>query len=755
MPAVRFLLAAVIAAAPSLFAQTIAGPMSGEIPVTPAAMQDCGGIEINVAAGENGFFATWRDQRNPSYPLAPHGVFVDRDGRPIHPGGTRLGCERMSLPFALQDGFGLVVNSWDGWRFRRFASDGTESQPARESTGGAIAGSTGSTFAVFRSGGMGGSTGLDFYDASGEMIAEHTFVKDPLWDVQTRQSVASRSGFVLHRAERFKDACTSGCSRSVLQYFAPDGRQRAIAYVSLNTTADERVAIGTSGNLILLLVVSTAKSPKDARAYLANEEGLVAGPLSFPQWWSMYPKIEWDGNEFVIAGKAPTSPYVLSIRRISVAPFALRELRSLGVAHYYDIAAHDGRLFLALSSETLAIRGMIVPQSGEPTEEFLLSQSAAPQELLGVADGPAVDLALWREDGMSEFSQRIVATRIDRAGRPLDGGGIPVADGLARVAPAHAAATAFGPNFLIAWTADSALHTRVLSDTGGFRAGSQSVAPAVPEDEGVVAIVRIGPQAIVLWNALVDDKPSLVAMRVSADGTPVDAQPVVVDATGSAESVAAAFDDDDAVVAWSRLRTDCSYCTRADITAARISPELIVRDVTPLDQTYTGPDHVLSAAAVGKTTLVLWPTGDRVRATRMRDGRALDLDGATTPPELVATDPYAFPRASAAAALGSGSTFLVATSLETHEQVEQALIVLDPDRPLRDQLAPETILTTPMQVKPCSGSRTPQGLALTTATAGSALLLYTRESDEFQYGGVRRLFLRTLGAPARGRSVRP
>jgi hypothetical protein len=407
-----------------------------------------------------------------------------------------------------------------------------------------------------------------------------------------------------------------------------------------------------------------------------------------------------------------------------------------------------------LSGEDSAIHGLFVPGNGQPELSFLLSQSAAPQELLGVADGPAVDLALWRENGMSEQSQRIVATRIDRAGRPLDGGGLDVADELERSSPVHAAATPFGLNFLIAWTANAALHTRVLSDTGEFAGALQTVAPAAPGHEDTVAIVRAGPHAIVLWNALVDDKPSLVAMRVSADGTSIDAQPVVVDAVGPAESVAAAFDGDDAVVAWSRLRTDCFHCTRADITAARISTELLVRDVTPLDQTYTPRDHVLSVATVGKTSLVLWPTGDRVRATRMRDGRALDLDGVTTPPELVANDPYAMSRSSAAAAIGSGSRFLVATSLETWERVDQALIALDPDRPLREQLAPETILTTPLQFMPCDSAAPPHGVALTTAPAGSALLLYTREADELQYGGVRRLFLRTLGAPAKGRSVR-
>ncbi|MHB0971833.1 MAG: hypothetical protein ACYC7A_01930 [Thermoanaerobaculia bacterium] len=755
MPAVRSLFAAVLLAAPSLFAETIAGPMSGEIPLTPATMQASGGIQINVAAGERGFLATWLDYRNPSYHLAPHGVFADRDGRPIQPGGMRLGCERTSFPFALRDGFGLMSYSWDGWRFHRFGPDGSESQPPRKLAGVGLAGSTGSTFAVFRSSGVGGSTGLVFYDASGEEIAEHDFVADPLWEVETRQSVASESGFVIHRGERFKGGCTSGCSRSVLQYFAPDGRQRATAYVSLNTTADERVTVGTSGALTLLLVVSTAKNPKEARAYLANEAGLVEGPLSFPQWWDWYPKIEWDGSAFVIADRERTSPYALWIRRIGVAPFAVREPQNLGVVPFFDIAAHDGRLFLVLYAEDAAIRGMFVPESGAPEESGLLSQSAPPQELLGVADGPAVDLALWREKGMSEHSQRIVATRIDRAGRPLDRGGLHVADELERSSPVHAAATPFGPNFLIAWTANAALHTRVLSDTGEFAGDSQTAAPAAPGHEDSVAIVRAGSHAIVFWNALVDDKPSLVAMRVRANGTPVDAQPVVVDAAGPAKSVAASFNGDDAVVAWSRLRTDCFHCTRADISAARVSPELLVRDVTPLDQTYTTPDHVLSVATVGATSLVLWPTGDRVRATRMRDGRALDLDGVTTPPELVANDPYAMSRASAAAATGSGSRFLVATSLETWERVEQALIALDPHRPLREQLAPEIILTTPLQLMACSSAAPPHGVALTTASAGSALLLYTREADELQYGGVRRLFLRTLGAPARGRSVRP
>lgn len=774
MPAVRSLVLISLLASSPLFGESIerttirslpatetpAGAVSSEFPLSPAVMQPSSGAAPRVAAGENGYFVTWADYRDPVHRLTLRGTALDTDGSPIGGGRRFAGEPLISWVFPLGEGFGVIGSglpklNWIDQTLHRLSADGTESEPSRklpETPAGYFAGSTGERFALYRYDSRSTTSFLQIFDAAGDVVARSNLASpNPSWGVQEIDTAASNLLFAVVKTERRSTSCRTGCYQSRMQYVTPQGTTTIPAVLYLGQTNEERTVIAVSGELTLIFLTPTSNNGKPARAFLADWRGVVAGPLNIVRWWHplQEPKIIWDGaTDFVVAAPPIAKPDSIVARRISASPLAAPAepftLIESGVNwETFDLTARAGTLFAVHAPGE--IEGIVIPAAATPRERVTVSYSAAPQQLLGVADGPSVDLVLWSEPGGVLADGRLLVSRVDARGRALDGTGIlvdryPQQHDVYSDTTESLAAAWNGSHFVIAWIARDTLYTRTLSDQGEWLVETRTIAPAVRVFGHPLAIVRTDSNLLVFWNATA----GFAASRLDDSGAPLDPAPIVLDGSIAMEPTAATFDGYDVIVAWTRYCSDlCNSLHRM----ARVSSGGLVLENIPLFP----PPNTSSAAALGETALLAWTsTAGMVHATRVRNGQALDLVDESGNAAILVRQTDAV---LAVTVVPRDGKFLVVYGAERLDGMDHRILILDPERPLREQLASSPLFS--IGYLPEFNRRGwAQRVALAAGQGNSAILVYMRHADEPQYGGVPRIFVRTLGVPARIRGVR-
>jgi hypothetical protein len=329
--------------------------------------------------------------------------------------------------------------------------------------------------------------------------------------------------------------------------------------------------------------------------------------------------------------------------------------------------------------------------SGPPTlAGGSISQSANAQRRPAVASDGSVYLLTW--DDLRGATIGIYALRVDASGTPLDPN--PILVSTASAAASQPAVGFDGTDFVVVWADERNSRTvfgarlspsGTLRDPGGFEIGGGwfpgigcgggqclvSSVDYVGDDRVLVNRVRggasldaggiqisqgtpIGPGGSVAcngaglcWVAWADGgsagsaDPDILAVRVDANGTPLDSTPVVVcDAPGWQEVPAIGFDGERWIVAWHDHRNGPAgeiYATRLDHAGA-------VLDGTGFPLGTSGWDQDLPAVVYdGTQWIVAWADqgsgGYDIQAARVSlDGVVMDPGGLN----VVGTPTYDF-----------------------------------------------------------------------------------------------------------------
>ncbi|HEX6097540.1 MAG TPA: hypothetical protein VF432_14525 [Thermoanaerobaculia bacterium] len=267
----------------------------------------------------------------------------------------------------------------------------------------------------------------------------------------------------------------------------------------------------------------------------------------------------------------------------------------------------------------LASADTLAPRS----ERRVLTRSAAPQRAPSFVAGETEALAAWKQlDG-------IYAARVTSDGRPLDGPGIRLSEGVLSHPPAAAYhggryAVAFGqPVSDQQWE----VVVRFISPAGGLL--PETIRIPVARWMGHVALASGGGSLVLVWT---DEGQPLRATRIYAGGT-YDPPVAVVEAGGLLEDPVISFNGTHFLLAWTDVYLDWDILYRTGILARRMTPELQFADTEPRTLVSFGWTRNVaepSLASNGSAWFLTWTSTanaqtQQVRAARIAaDGTAED-----------------------------------------------------------------------------------------------------------------------------------
>lgn len=281
------------------------------------------------------------------------------------------------------------------------------------------------------------------------------------------------------------------------------------------------------------------------------------------------------------------------------------------LTYAYEDNAPVRMLTRLASAETLTPKG----------ERRELTRSAAPQRAPAIAPGETEAVVAWQQlDG-------VYAARVTSDGRHLDGPGIRLSDGLATHPPAAAYhdgryAVAFGQAIDDdRWE----VVVRFVSPAGGLL--PETVRIPVSRWMGHVALASGGGSLVLVWT---DEDEPLRATRIHAGGTYDPPVAVAAAWVGAAEPLLS-FNGTHFLIAWTDIVLDWDILYRVGISGRRMTPGLHFADSEPRTLVSFGTvrsDDEPSLASNGSDWFVTWTHmldgGDRqVRLARIAaDGTA-------------------------------------------------------------------------------------------------------------------------------------
>lgn len=315
------------------------------------------------------------------------------------------------------------------------------------------------------------------------------------------------------------------------------------------------------------------------------------------------------------------------------------------VEELYGDVAFDGTNWLAVwmnLSTSEAIYGARISQAGAvlDTNGFQISPTITDPDFSSVVFDGSNYLVAWAQRNSTED---IHAARVTPDGVVLDPTSIPVINEIED--QEYPSVAAGGNNFLIVWQDERengylpdiygarVSSSGTLLDPGGFELGlttNKQTKPSAAFD---------GSNYLVAWedNRLEADSTKIYAMRITPDGTELDAAPLLIsDPSGIRAEPSVVFDGINFLIIW---RNHQQGWNNPDIYGARITPGGALLDPGGFPIASSGDDEWYPAAVFGgANTLAVWSR---------RVGNNYHIYGARVTPQGVVLDPSGIPIATA------------------------------------------------------------------------------------------------------------
>jgi hypothetical protein len=425
-------------------------------------------------------------------------------------------------------------------------------------------------------------------------------------------------------------------------------------------------------------------------------------------------EILWDGSSYVVVfanDKGIQSTRVASDGR--VIDTKLVSGGATNARYSSPVASWSGaNLYVAWSDDRLSTEARNADVIGRVVDsgiDTLISAAAPQQHVPSIAFGANRFLIAWTEERLGSGTDTFIA-RMTSDGTRMDGRGV-------RLSTTGASATKpdvvfDGTNFVVAWIAtangkDSVITTRVSPDGAVLDFGGINQFNA----EGCIDGLDLGIDGAVPLAVWTDcNSGHVYAARITRGG--IMALASVAIAQVSPDGVIAKNPS----VAWNGKTFLIAWEEGAAIRAARVTSTLDVIDTAPIAIASNGSRP--SVAAAGDEFLVAYESNQHVFARRVNANDTIDLGAGKSP-----------------AASRDGSRFFVAWETPS-EDLAGAHI----DAPNENV----DIITTEFPDRDIALIATPNGLGVA----------YSRVANDKTYGGVYRVFFRSIVAATRHRAAR-
>ncbi|HJQ39200.1 MAG TPA: hypothetical protein VKB93_18835 [Thermoanaerobaculia bacterium] len=462
---------------------------------------------------------------------------------------------------------------------------------------------------------------------------------------------------------------------------------------------------------------------------------------SFPEYplgALTHPVLVWTGTRYVAFATAQRDFIRFSIDANGQpsVPVAERKIVDSDTSGSFDGATNGRTLLHVWSARAPEHSSPALFASADDAPAQLVSLSANEQLEPRIAKGNGVDLVVWTEE------RGLYATRIDAAGRSLDGRGIFLAKTTNSAWPIlPSPAVAFdGRQFVVAYRNAAVV---LVGETGTVRfiSPAEGLLPDTLPLETMSeppSLIRAGEETFVAWA----NGDTLRAAKISATrafaGSPVTVAKTS-DVFEKIDGIQGAWNGTELLLAWAE-RVEGIYCSCGPvkrvfkrIRAARVNANLTLLDTEPrlIGEIKSAGEVETALASDGGEWLVAWRFENELRARRIaRDGVPQGSDGVVIGSSAVRP-----------ALLWDGVRYALAWTTLPAGDVRYAYL---------PRSGPLT-LSEPITVVPANNGGS---LSLASISSGKFALAYSRIVHEEPYGGVRRAFVRELGGAGKRRSAR-
>jgi hypothetical protein len=426
------------------------------------------------------------------------------------------------------------------------------------------------------------------------------------------------------------------------------------------------------------------------------------------------PDVVFDGTNYIVLFSTGDA---IRMTRIDRDGHALDAQPSViaGGAHGAEYASPvvtwTGDLWFAWSDDRISPQTRNFDVIGRPSDgiDTLISTAPPQQHLPSIAFGAQRFLAAWQEDRTDGATDVFIARLTSDESR-MDGRGVRLST---NGDPGTKPRVVFdGTNFVIAWIEtrngiDSIVTNRMTPDGVLLDAGNvhQIFADSCIRDFDMGID---GAAPLIAWSDCSSGR--VFASRITRGG--------IFAAVGFAQVSPNGVVASDASIAWNGKTFLIAWSDAIGIRAARLTPTMNLIDTAPI--TIANVVSRPSVASAGDDFLVTWQSSDRILARRVTSAAALD-------------DPIDLGAGSHPAASHDGLRFFVAWESPQNDLVATHIGANDNVIIIATAFAEHNLALVPLN--------------------GGVAAAYERVADDKNFGGVYRVFLRTMMPASRIRAV--
>jgi len=482
------------------------------------------------------------------------------------------------------------------------------------------------------------------------------------------------------------------------------------------TAATAQPSIATDGPIASLVVASDGTSSLAVyrqQSQLFARRGDAAPTLIAT---GTSPDVVFDGTRYIVlfsTGDAIRLTHIDRDGRVLDGQPLLVSGGARNAEYRSPVVAWTGDLWFAWSDDRIAPDTHNFDVIGKPSDgiDTLISTAPPQQHIPSLAYGAQRYLATWQEErsdgGTDIFVARVTSelSRMDARGVRLTTNGDPATQ-------PHVVFD--GANFVIAWIANhngiDSIYTNRMSPDGALLDGGNIHQFSSESRIGDLDMAIDGATPLLVWS---DYRGRVFASRVTRGG--------IFAPVGFVQVSPADIYASNASVAWNGKTFLIAWTDITGIRAARITPTMDLIDTAPISIVNEFSLSRPSVASNGTDFLVAWQSGgDHIVSRRITGDAALDA-------------PLILGSGARPIASHDGARFFVAW-----ESPQNDLVATHVGE--NDNL---TIIATPYPDR---------NLALVPLNGGVAAA-YERVADDKNFGGVYRIFLRTLMQSSRTRAV--
>lgn len=726
----------------------------------------------SLASDGSGYFAVWEDSRIGSGMQTIYGARVSAEGQPLDPVGIRISAEYGGNPRAVFAGGNYLVawQTYDAVAVARVAPDGTllDAQPKKPLQSpfayfsGALA-TNGSVAVIgWRREGTMVATVLD---AMGESVRTIEF-PTAASDEYDREILVTWNGSAFVIARVFTKSLSGGSTLAYVSFMRPDGEITS-TFKTPPLMTDGMFSLAALPDRVLF-VSGTFMSGHEA--WMFTDSGVQWGdmiPLALnAQGDSPFSLVTDDDSFVAIWTDRQQQPHVNALRidRDGITSPDPIVIATVPRYSFGSAVAKSASGFLAAWSNASAnpyeldVVGRVLQPSLAPAgAETTVSLAASAEDRPVVGWNGSAWLAIWQEN-RGNAGRRLVARRLAPSGAPLDPEPLELADlSLLPYAAVQLSVASDGRDFAIVWREESKLLLRRLGGNGGWLDAEPRVVVSDARDLSDRAIAWDGNRYFLVYSGFWTVGVAGVQMNPAGDASPgIPISPAPTDAT---DAVVARLGEG-WLVAWTHFPPFPCQVTcpggDSDILGSRVTFGGTLLDTAPIQFSLVHSDYGPwdyarrpSIGSAGNTALVTWLAEGELRGVRISRDGAMEGSPDGNGTRLLDARPYPY-RSRIVATAWEGHDFLVLSS-EANGISSEASVTLY-RMPAAGPVAP---LESGEEIS--RGSAMLQydafGGAIFARPNGGALLVYPRIVFGAPYGGVNRLFGRTIAGRPRTRAI--